>query len=533
MNGTFRQSMSWLHTWSGLVAGWLLFFVFVTGSATYFKDDITRWMKPEMPLPVHAQHPPATMMAELALDYLGRQPEAAHTWEILLPADGRRVGCGPGCGRPLRDYPSELTVSWAGNTERLDSTTGRPLPPLPATRDTEGGDLLDEMHYSLHYMSEETGRIIVAIGTMVAFLAILTGIVVHKKIFKDFFTFRPGKGQRSWLDAHNVFGVMALPFFLMITYSGMVEIGYMPAPLLQAPAIVRAPAGEHAPVLRPAIPMAAVIARSEAVLGVGEIGEIELSHPQGQEPRITVSRRWGTEYPFAGREGSFLSFSAVTGEPLDVEYTFGQPLPHKALWWLVGAHFAWFAGAGLRWLFFCCGLLGCAMIATGQVLWTVKRRERHERHGGNPIGLRLVERMNVGVLVGLPVGVAAYFWANRLLPPGLDGRAGWEAHCLFLTWGWVLLYAALRPVRRAWVETAGLAAAAFGAVPLLNLVTTDRHLGVTIAHGDWALAGVDLSMMALAALFGAIAWKLRRRWAAGGEPGEAAPGRRDAVAEVG
>ena len=38
----------------------------------------------------------------------------------------------------------------------------------------------------------------------------------------DFFTFRPGKGgQRAWLDAHNVSGVLVLLFYLMITFSGL------------------------------------------------------------------------------------------------------------------------------------------------------------------------------------------------------------------------------------------------------------------------------------------------------------------------
>ncbi|MEK5745909.1 PepSY-associated TM helix domain-containing protein, partial [Acinetobacter variabilis] len=33
--------------------------------------------------------------------------------------------------------------------------------------------------------------------------------------------FRPGKGQRSWLDAHNATAVFALPFHIMITFSGL------------------------------------------------------------------------------------------------------------------------------------------------------------------------------------------------------------------------------------------------------------------------------------------------------------------------
>lgn len=43
-----------------------------------------------------------------------------------------------------------------------------------------------------------------------------------QKIFKDFFTFRPGKGQRSWLDIHNIISVTALPIFVLMTYSGLI-----------------------------------------------------------------------------------------------------------------------------------------------------------------------------------------------------------------------------------------------------------------------------------------------------------------------
>lgn len=54
------------------------------------------------------------------------------------------------------------------------------------------------------------------------FIGLITGIITHKKIFKDFFTFRPRKGQRSWLDGHNAVGVLVLPFHLMISYSSLV-----------------------------------------------------------------------------------------------------------------------------------------------------------------------------------------------------------------------------------------------------------------------------------------------------------------------
>ena len=49
MKEGFRQAMAWLHTWAGLIFGWLLFAIFLTGTLAYFKGEITHWMQPEVP----------------------------------------------------------------------------------------------------------------------------------------------------------------------------------------------------------------------------------------------------------------------------------------------------------------------------------------------------------------------------------------------------------------------------------------------------------------------------------------------------
>src|SRR3546814_516149 len=104
---------------------------------------------------------------------------------------------------------------------------------LDEVRETRGGDFLYRLHYELHYMPRTVARWIVAFCTMFMLVAIISGIVTHKRIFKDFFTFRPRKGQRSWMDAHNVVAVLALPYHLMITYTGLVALMFivMPSPV--------------------------------------------------------------------------------------------------------------------------------------------------------------------------------------------------------------------------------------------------------------------------------------------------------------
>jgi len=45
----FSCTMSTLHTWTGLLLGWVLYFMFVTGTLGYLDTEIDRWMKPELP----------------------------------------------------------------------------------------------------------------------------------------------------------------------------------------------------------------------------------------------------------------------------------------------------------------------------------------------------------------------------------------------------------------------------------------------------------------------------------------------------
>ena len=61
----------------------------------------------------------------------------------------------------------------------------------------------------------------------------------------------------------------------------------------------------------------------------------------------------------------------------------------------------------------------------------------------------------------------------------------------------------------------GATALALLALPLVNLLTTHQsHLLATLPRGDWALAAVDLTALALAAGFGWLALRGRLRAAA-------------------
>lgn len=51
----------------------------------------------------------------------------------------------------------------------------------------------------------------------------VSGVVIHRKTFTDFFTFRPDKKPRQLvLDLRNATGVLGLPFHFVISLSGLI-----------------------------------------------------------------------------------------------------------------------------------------------------------------------------------------------------------------------------------------------------------------------------------------------------------------------
>lgn len=514
--GGWRQSMAWLHTWVGLTSAVLLYFMFITGTAGYFNSEIDRWMRPELPA-ASAAGVSQQRMAEWGLARLQQQMPQAKDWYVSFP-HGRRE---PYLSLYASPPPAPDGGEGKAFTDILDPATGMPY---AQARQTGGGAALYAMHYALHYLPYDVAIYIVGVATMFMWVAIVTGIVVHKNIFKDFFTFRPAKGQRSWLDAHNLASVMALPFIVMITYSGLVFYTYEYMPSVKAAlygigdsadrrfdaeqghgeSFYDTPsAGRPAPL----VPIAPLLAQAAGRWGEGRLRAVGVINPGDANARISIDRQpWGDVNP----RYESLWFDGVTGRLLFEDQPHGSA-PETFSNVITALHEGHFAGPLLRALYAASGLLGAAMIATGLVLWTTKRRRQLQPDARAGAGLRFVEHVNVGVVAGLPIAIAAYFWANRLLPPLMPGREEWEMHTLFIVWALMLVHAALRPVQRAWLEQLALAAALFGLLPLLNAATTDIHLGRTLPAGDAVRAGFDLTMLALAIAFAAAWRKLRMR----------------------
>ncbi len=71
----------------------------------------------------------------------------------------------------------------------------------------------------------------VTIAAFLMLIILISGVITHKKdIHRIALSLRAFKGQRSYLDFHNVTSVIALPFFLTITFTGLAIFFYLILP---------------------------------------------------------------------------------------------------------------------------------------------------------------------------------------------------------------------------------------------------------------------------------------------------------------
>ncbi|MGO1462526.1 MAG: PepSY-associated TM helix domain-containing protein [Marinobacter sp.] len=414
----------------------------------------------------------------------------------------------------------------------LSAATGERI----RARETLGGNVLYRFHYQLHAIPKLWGRWIVGLATGFMLVALISGVIVHKKIFKDFFTFRPRKGQRSWLDAHNVTSVLALPFCFVIALSGLILLAteLMPwgvnaaydgdrqtynaerrglgtanngsAATTGQGKDVRSQPVQLAPA--PLTNMQPVLAEAERRWPERGVGTIVVNQPGTSQATIELREQGGDSMVNRGM-GERLIFNGVSGELQQAPGIAAPPAAKAVYNVLTSAHMGRPRIPLLRWLLFFSGIVGTAMVATGMVLWIIKRSPKRKKLGYTPWTHRFVEVMNVGGIAGLSLATAAYFWLNRLIPGELAGRAEAEVYGFFTVWCLTFVYALVRPYRQAWREQMALAALMFVLLPVINPLTGGNGLVTAIAAGQWSVASFDLAMLLLAALHGLVAYKLR------------------------
>lgn len=494
MQAGFRASMNWLHTWSGVVLGSLLFAIFWMGTLAVFDKEIDRWMMPASRLAMPEQFCYETMRPAYQAALAARAPAVL----LLVPNERNPV----------------ITALWrhadGSFTYRVfDPVTGAELPDpgtLAASR------FIYPFHYSLNIKVFGLGYWIVGLCGMMMMALCVSGVVIHRKIFADFFTFRPERRiGRATLDLHNVAGVLGLPFHVVISLSGLVILFtiYFPSSIWavygqDARLFGREAYGAYA---RPPAKQAAdlisfdtIVAQARASWGQGEPNYLYVFNPGDAAAYVQANRASDDVV------GNISAVAYVDGRSGDLLAASRPEKPvARVQRFIAGLHFIQFRHWTLRWLYFGLGLAGCVLIATGLVFWVESRRERHRKLGRS--GARIVEAVTIASVTGILIATCCYLVSNRALPlgvtvAGLD-RSGIELVVFHVAWLLTLLHAGMRG-RGAWADQCVLIAGLAVSAVLLNAATTGDHLLKAAAHHQlWPVAGIDL-MLLLSALIAAL-----------------------------
>ena len=538
MFSSFRLSMTWMHTWVGLVLGYVLMVCFFFGALSVFDREIDRWAIPETRFEPQTLPSYDTMLRPI---FEQMQPSRESLEEASARIGGRTPEFTPAAGfgaytthrDPVLELYSEYHVTnnpadphdHVYGYATIDPRTGRQL---PDDQLKIGSEFFYPLHFSLHFEWLDIGYWLVGIAALVMLAALVSGVVIHRKIFREFFTFRPNKQtQRSALDLHNLTGVVGLPFHFFFALTGLIVFAgiYFPVghtmlePVHElheqreaaAKGLAFDPAGVPAPIASVDAMVEEAKRRWAARDMSGEVGYLGVTHVGDANSYVSVYRA-GTDRVTLTGQG--IHFNATTGAVI-----LEEPSPSAVEGitdFMTGLHLQHFRHWMLRWLYVMGGLAGCACIATGFIFFVEKRKRQHAKAGVS--GARWADAMAVTAVTGMVIAAVAILVGNRLLPAGLADRGVWEERIFWFAWLAALLHAAWRsaPVQQAriapaWREQCWAIAVLAVAAVLLNWITTGDHLIRTIGEGYWPVAGVDLSLLVSAAIAAFAARKLRLR----------------------
>ncbi|ODP38695.1 PepSY-associated TM helix domain-containing protein [Sphingomonas turrisvirgatae] len=502
------KAMVAVHGWSGILLGLLLYAVVLTGTAAVFAHEIGAWS---------AGHVATRSVFEKPVDAtirrLAAQTPAAYHDDVNLWETGDH---GLGVFFHRHETGAEGVPTEAGYFYQLDhdgrvlNTTKGTIDDLFGPRNDDAlATFLVDTHVRLH-VPNPWGLLLTGILGLAMLVAAISGVLIHRHLFKDIFTLR--RRASSVLvnrDKHSVAGTWSLPFAFVLAFTGSFFSFYG---TIGVPVVAMAAFGGD------------VEALSEAVYGtpgtpdprpvpVGNIDRItgDAIARAGGVPTFIAIEKFGradsvvTSYhdPKAGDvEPVALLYSGASAQFVREKAVVGaQPSTGGTLVGIMGPlHFGNFAGMLSKAIWFGLGFAMCYVTYTGMRLWVVKRR-------GEARSLAWLERTLSVVGFGLPLGLAVAAAAFLVTMP-LGTAVYWTTAAFLIASALAILAGALAPSNAALTKLLkGATGVTMLALPLLRLfVAGGPGWGETVAAGQPVIAALDLAF-AIAGL-----WLVRQSW---------------------
>jgi uncharacterized iron-regulated membrane protein len=505
---SFRQSMATVHTWCGISVGALLFIIFWMGTLSVFDVEIDQWMKPELRI--------GSTEKKISLD------DAIHKMLAIKPESARALSISP-----PNDRQSTFELWFRGDKGvvfprfYINPESGQFIEPTHSLGATK---FLYRLHHRLNLTWNNLGTWIVGFAAMSMLLILVTSIFTHRKVITELFTFRPKKLLgRSTLDLHTLTGLMALPFYFMLAFSGLIiplQI-YLPwatTALLNGDKSASTLALRGGMKITPTnvvnndlasiVQMVAQAEKKWSKLDDGKpvrVDAIRVGNLGDESSFVRLRRIFADNRVMMNREQ--MIFDASSGELL-YDYVAGPIVSVSS--WIQGMHYIQYEHWPMRWLHFLGGLSGCVMIATGLIFW---QRTRRKKHGEELLIHRIVNTVTIGTICGTILATGVFLLTNRLLPKTVElysfDRSELEVLAFYIVWMASFLHAGFRR-KTVWREQAILIVLVALAAPILNWMTTGDNPIETLHRGVLSVFGMDMLLILSAVIAIVIAVRIQK-----------------------
>ncbi|MEM1411590.1 MAG: PepSY-associated TM helix domain-containing protein [Pseudomonadota bacterium] len=485
------------HSWTGISLGLFLFVVCFTGSVAMFHNELMSWEDPNRRIalsdaPVSGDELMRTWAAEYPLEDI----EFISLW---YPTDREPY------------FQGRLTIHQDEGGDlfkqrRWNSQSGELLP------DRESGlsTWLLGIHRDLMWPDVLGGRTIgrglVGIAGIIMLLSIVTGIITHRKILREFFTFRRTRTVRlKWKDAHNVLGTWTLPFSIMIAFSGA-WLGIVALLLPITGALVFK--GDTAKLIEIVAPGPG--GRTGEAMSPISFDELALRrHPEsGKKLAGVFVTNWGdsaARYQLSYYPDGELKYYEVeqldaSGETVPLVGTLAPMASSRVVASLSPLHYGTYGGLALKYLYFALGIGLSVMVALGNMVW-IERRWHSAEGQQSPAFYARLSKLTVGVCMGVVLATVAVFYADPFYRGDEEGRLAYVGWAYFAAWFLVIL-AAFRFENSYRSMRLFMALTGIGllGLPLVSAFVGGAAPWTLVDQGHYAAPLTDLTFLVLGAL---------------------------------
>lgn len=497
MKTLFKDSFD-LHAWLGVWSSALLFIVAFSGSIALFHSELATWENPEYRIPFEAN--PHGIDAHL--EKIASESGFDHQNFLIFP--------------PSHKSPVLTFSHFDPETHHSHMIQTRPSTmEILEQGDSDMAHLLAHLHTDLHLPSPY-GRYLVGFAGVVMMVLLVTGVISHRKLFKELFLWRRKGSLRAFFSSsHKLLGVWGLPFHLMMAFTGAIIgllgiIGVFMAlasfggSVEKATQAVLGPRAEASGESAPMMTIDSFVEKAKSKWDGFEPTFITVQAYKDKEALVTVSGN------VAGRlaMGTGITGKMTTGEVIHVQDWHQESWPTWIFGMVVPLHYALYGGVWIKYLYFLLGLGMTFLIASGTTIWLMRREQTRQRSGA--VGTSNLTKFHVGVCGGLVLATAMAFLGTHLPVPItqslLEGGAFWGGWFVGIAYCFLV-----KETTHAMRNILSMSAVVLIAAAFVNMLTTGDFPWVAWAQGYRAVAVVDFFLISIGATLLFTLWSKRNK----------------------